>query len=204
MNPLVALCLRFRSKLEYFSFCNRIRRWIKNGLEVGENVTIMPSVRIDDEYPYLIKIGNNCSLSHKTTILAHDATTFKFSQGHTRLQKVILHDNVFVGENVTILPGVTIGPDVIIAAGSVVNKDIPPNSCVAGVPARRYGSFEQLMKRHSEQISQGGVIDYAQLNGPNAHEVKERLLRLVEEKEVAYVKGYVGRFLYTINGKEFH
>jgi maltose O-acetyltransferase len=195
------MMLKFR--LNYYRYTFRIKRWVRNGLELGENVTIMPSVRIDDEYPYLVKIGNNCSLSHFTTILAHDATTFKFTNGHTRVEKVLLHDNVFVAEHVTILPGTTIGPNVLIAAGSVVNKDIPANSCIAGVPARRYQPFDKFIERHTEQISKGGVIDHMDLNGKNCIKGRGALLKILEEKEVAYVKGFCGKFPYTINGSDF-
>jgi maltose O-acetyltransferase len=43
---------------------------------------------------------------------------------------------VWIGANVTILPGVTIGNNVVIGAGAVVTKDIPDNSLAVGVPAR--------------------------------------------------------------------
>lgn len=49
---------------------------------------------------------------------------------------VRLGDRVFVGANSTILTGVTIGDNSIVGAGSVVTRDVPPNSVVAGVPAR--------------------------------------------------------------------
>lgn len=49
---------------------------------------------------------------------------------------VILEDSVWLGTNVTILPGVTIGRGAIVGAGSVVNKDLPPYSVSVGVPAR--------------------------------------------------------------------
>lgn len=51
-------------------------------------------------------------------------------------------DNVFIGSNTTILGGVRIGPNAIVAAGSVITKDVPPNSIVGGVPAKVIGDFE--------------------------------------------------------------
>ena len=49
---------------------------------------------------------------------------------------VIIGDNVWIGDKATILGGVTIGESVIIAANSVVTKDVPPYSVVAGIPAK--------------------------------------------------------------------
>lgn len=50
---------------------------------------------------------------------------------------VNIGDDVWIGGNVTILPGVNIGNNVIIAAGAVVKKDIPDNCVVGGVPPRK-------------------------------------------------------------------
>ena len=49
---------------------------------------------------------------------------------------VTIGNNVWIGGNVTILPGVTIGNNVVVAAGAVVTKDVPDNSLVGGVPAK--------------------------------------------------------------------
>ena len=51
-------------------------------------------------------------------------------------EPISIGNDVWIGGNVTILPGVSIGSNVVVAAGSVVTKDIPDNSLVAGVPAR--------------------------------------------------------------------
>lgn len=45
-------------------------------------------------------------------------------------------DDVWIGGNVTIVPGVTIGQNVVVAAGAVVTKDVPDNVLVGGVPAK--------------------------------------------------------------------
>jgi hypothetical protein len=57
-------------------------------------------------------------------------------------------DDVFIGRGATILPGVTIGPRAIVGAGAVVSKDVPPNSVVAGNPAR----FIRTLDEHLEII----------------------------------------------------
>lgn len=49
---------------------------------------------------------------------------------------IIIEDDVWIGANVTVMPGVTIGRHSIVGAGSVVTKDVPPDTVVAGVPAK--------------------------------------------------------------------
>lgn len=81
-----------------------------------------------------VRIAANCvivSSSHTFEALAvpiHD-------QGFSATG-ITINDNVWIGANVTILDGVTIGAGSIVGAGSVVRKDIAPNTIVAGVPAK--------------------------------------------------------------------
>jgi acetyltransferase-like isoleucine patch superfamily enzyme len=57
-----------------------------------------------------------------------------------RLQGPTIERGAVIGANATILPGVTIGEEAVVAAGSVVTRDVPPRTVVAGVPARPIGS----------------------------------------------------------------
>ena len=65
-------------------------------------------------------------------------------------------DNVSIGSGAQICPDVRIGPNAIVGAGAVVTKDVPPNSVVAGVPARVIGTFDGLMSRRIEESSRLG------------------------------------------------
>ncbi len=197
MHFIKKILLRLVAKIKYMNYKRRLNQNIAKGLKLGKNVTIMPNASIDDTYPYLISIGDNCSLSNGVIILAHDATTFKFTGGYTRIAKVEIKDNVYIGQNAIILPGVTIGPNVLVAAGSLVNKDIPPNSCVAGVPARVYSKFDEFLKNHEELISKRPAFDYKEVISPT-EEFKEEIRSLVEEEQI-YVKGFPGKFPWTIS-----
>lgn len=196
MKFILKILSKLNAYIRYKSYKNKLNTKINNGLKLGKNVTIMPGATIDDRYPYLISIGDNCSLSNGVLILAHDATTYKFTNGYTRIGKVEIKDNCFIGSNVIILPGVTIGPNVLIAAGSVVNKDIPPNSCVAGVPARIYQKFDEFIKYHQESIKNRPSFEFNEFISPN-NEFKEKIRNLVEEDNI-YVKGYRSKFPWTI------
>ena len=62
---------------------------------------------------------------------------------HCAIAKPIhIGNDVWIGGNVTIMPGLTIGNNVVIAAGAVVTKDVPDNSLVAGVPAKKVRDLE--------------------------------------------------------------
>lgn len=196
MKNSLALFGRLRERFEIFRYRRHIQDMLRHGLTIGKNVTIMPSVWIDYEYCFLISIGDNCSLSKGVRILAHDATTFKFTGGYTKIGKVVIKENCCLSENCIILPGVTIGPNVLVTAGSVVNKDIPPNSCVAGNPARFYCRFEDFIKRHEEKITGAEIMNHWTVLGDE--ELHKNLKEEVGRKDY-YVKGFKGKFPWTWN-----
>jgi maltose O-acetyltransferase len=180
----------------------RIKILISRGLIIGKNVTISRSVALDTGYPYLISIGDNCSLAEQVRLFAHDAATFKFLGGCTRLGKITIKENCFIGDRSTILPGVTIGPNVLVAAGSVVNRDIPPNSCVAGVPARVYAKFDEYIEKNRQQLETGKVFEYADLIGRIDQldsRARAQIVESVQNGNHAYVRGFTGRNPYTWN-----
>jgi acetyltransferase-like isoleucine patch superfamily enzyme len=82
-----------------------------------------------------IEIGNGVAISSNVCIRDSDNHNILSSQ-HTVNQPIKIGNNVWIGMNCTILKGVTIGDGCIVAAGSVVNKDIPNKCLVGGVPAK--------------------------------------------------------------------
>ena len=82
-----------------------------------------------------ISIGDGCAISQNVTIRDSDNHEV-IREGYEKSAPIVIEDHVWIGINSTILKGVHIGEGSIIAAGSVVTKNCPPNSLVAGVPAR--------------------------------------------------------------------
>lgn len=119
---------------------------LKRGLKVGDNLLIMNGVNIDPSHCWLITIGNNVVLSPFVHILAHDTSTKAYC-GYTKIGKVNIGNNVFVGANSVILPGVSIGDNSIIGAGSVVSKPIPRNVVAAGNPCRVIQSLDEYKNK---------------------------------------------------------
>lgn len=152
----------------------------KKGAEIGENVEIW-STKIDKKHSYLLKIGNNVKISD-ARILFHDAST-KMVLGYSKVGKVIIEDNVFIGADAIILPGVRIGKNTIIGAGAVVSKDIPSNSVVAGNPAKIIGTMDEFVERNKENMKSSPIYNtYCTKKSKNE---KARM-----QKELEFKKGY--------------
>ena len=101
---------------------------------------------IVDGLDELVVIGKNFISAPGSIIFAHDASPISHT-GKTRVEKIIIGDNVFLGANAVILAGSIIGDGCIIGAGAIVSKNIPPNSVVAGNPGRVVMSVEAYMDK---------------------------------------------------------
>ena len=117
---------------------------------VGENFFFQP--RIIPADAKIVLFHNNVTVTSNVTFITHDV----FHEGLNRLGKgkfdylckpIEVFDNVFIGCNSTILPGVKIGPNAVIAAGSVVTKDVKENTVVAGNPARVIETFDEFLEK---------------------------------------------------------
>jgi maltose O-acetyltransferase len=129
-----------------------LEKLIKQGLKIGNNVFIGKDVRIDDNFPWLISIGDDCTITAGVIILAHDAST-KNHLGYSKIGKVTIGNKTFVGARSIILPDINIGDNVIIAAGSIVTKDIPSNVIVAGNPAKIIGKTTEYIEKHKQNMN---------------------------------------------------
>lgn len=85
-----------------------------------------------------VEIGNFVMIGPNTTIstVNHPITPQGRRENIGIAKPVKIGSDVWIGSNVTILPGVTIGNNVVVAAGAVVSKNVPDNSVVGGVPAK--------------------------------------------------------------------
>lgn len=113
-----------------FCFDNGKNIHIGNNFTANFNLTILD---IKEVY-----IGDNVMIGPNTTIttVGHPLSP-KDRRAHlAQGSEIRIGNDVWLGANVTILPGVTIGDNVVVGAGAVVTKDIPPNSLALGVPAR--------------------------------------------------------------------
>ena len=128
---------------------NIIEQLRDRGVKIGQNVDIINS-NIDGCHGFLITIGNNVTITNET-LLAHDASTKKFI-GYTKVGRVDIGDNVFIGYGAIILPNTKIGNNVIIGAGSVVAKNIPDNSVVIGNPCRIVCTFDDYVEKNKAQL----------------------------------------------------
>jgi maltose O-acetyltransferase len=124
----------------------------------GANVTVWDFVHID--HPARLRMGSNVSINRLSTINATGGITIgddvligpyvllqsqdhrfddpfvPFNRQGYRRRPIAIGSNVWIGARATVLAGVTIGDGVVVAAGSVVTKDVPAGVLVAGVPAR--------------------------------------------------------------------
>lgn len=101
-------------------------------LEIGNNTNI--GDRTEIHAGKSVKIGNNCNISWDCCIMDRDY--HKFNSEVESYGEVVIEDNVWIGCRSMILKGVRIGEGAVVAAESVVTKDVPPKTVVGGNPAK--------------------------------------------------------------------
>lgn len=156
-----------------------------------KNVFIGRNVLIDPGYNWLVSIGDNSVLSYGTIVLAHDGSLRNYT-GYTRVGKVSIGSNTFIGAGSIIMPGVSIGDNAIIGAGSVVTKNVPDNSVAVGNPAVIVGSVSKLINKHKNNMYKCPV--YENMLEKDAENLKKEL-----QEGVVYVRTYLGQDLISVN-----
>ena len=107
-------------------------------MKFGNNVSIHPMCYFQASGG--IEIGNDVSIAHGVTLMTqnhgYEDRSIPIKDQPVISEPIIIEDNVWIGAKATVLYGRRIGKNSVIAAGAVVTKDVPPNTVVAGVPAR--------------------------------------------------------------------
>lgn len=145
MNPIKELLYRLRG--EYTT-----EKLISMGMTVGKNFGRLNGVILDPSHCWLITIGDNVTLAPRVHILCHDAST-KGLLGYTKIGRVNIGNDVFIGAESVVLPGVTIGNRVIVGANSTVTHDVPDNSVVVGAPAQILCSLDEYLEKERSRIA---------------------------------------------------
>jgi acetyltransferase-like isoleucine patch superfamily enzyme len=121
---------------------------------MGEGCLVQMNVSFTD--PSYVRLGHNVHLSG-CTLFGHDGSVNMLNRAYgTNLDsvgQVDIRDNVFVGHQAIIMPGVTIGPNAIVAAGSVVTRDVPEGVVVGGVPAKVIGQLDDYRARKAAETA---------------------------------------------------
>ncbi len=132
----VSMMLRYVALLlvNLFTPLPSIKNWLyrRLGYKIGNKVFIAPDVFLDYIYPEKISIGNKCVIGIQAKLLAHELDRL----GEFRYGKINLEEGAIIGAFSLIMPGITIGKNSIVAAGSVVVKDVAPYTVVGGDPAK--------------------------------------------------------------------
>jgi len=133
---------RFRNRLQKrrynpYTFPEYLRAC---GAQVGEGCCIASmNIEVGIE-AYLLKVGNHVTIAKDTAVMTHDGAAWVFRHLVPDLQvygPVVIDDNCYIGQGALLCPNITIGANSVVAPKSVVISDVPPNTFVMGVPARR-------------------------------------------------------------------
>ncbi|ELY97555.1 O-acetyltransferase [Natrialba chahannaoensis JCM 10990] len=129
----------------------RLRRWClrRIGVTVGSGVSWGLEATPDTFWPELITLEDHAIVGYDATLLCHE-----FLQDEYRTGEVVVGERAMIGAGAIVLPGVEIGADASIAANSLVTKDVPPGTTVAGVPARPMGGHSSAQPTGDDEADE--------------------------------------------------
>jgi acetyltransferase-like isoleucine patch superfamily enzyme len=144
---LVVIIHELRKKIK-----GRLKVAKENGMIVEEGVTVMGGVNFGSE-PYLITLHKNCRISSDVCFVNHDGGTYAFRNHWEKYKNVIKYGTIeigeetFIGARSIIMPGVKIGRNSVVGVGSVVTKNVPDETVVSGIPAKRMCSIQEYAEK---------------------------------------------------------
>ena len=160
--------------------------YIKAGLKIGKNCQINPGVIFDISHVWLIEIADNVTIAPEAYFLAHDASTFR-TLGYTKIAKVHIGENAFIGARALIMPGVSVGKNAIVAAGSVVTKSVEDNTVVGGNPARVIMNTDDLMAKHKALMESSKLYDRKWLKNHGITDAMKAEMSADLENQMGYI-----------------
>ena len=119
-------------------YCGRAWIYGRGQLVVGNDTWLSPATNIYTHSDIIIKIGARCDIGPGVELIpgSHLIGSSVRRAGNGTVKPITIGDGCWIGARSLILGGVTIGDGCIVAAGAVVTTSMPPNSLVAGVPAK--------------------------------------------------------------------
>ncbi len=149
--------LLLKARLAMTSGQKRTKYLENSKLFAGFGKNCLFCTRVIPSEPYMIKIHDNVVIAANVTFITHDIMNDMLARkagvkpgemfSEYQMGTIEIFDNVAIGANTTILYNTRIGPDAIVAAGSVVTRDVPQGTIVAGNPARVIGKLEDLIEK---------------------------------------------------------
>ena len=149
--------MQLSAELNRSADINRIRELLSQitGSSIDQSTSVLAPFHIN--LGKFTRIGKNVFINHDCTFLDIGGITIEddvligpkvslITEGHPlnpaerkalTVKPILIERNAWIGAGAIILPGVTIGENAVVAAGAVVNKDVPANTVVAGVPAKK-------------------------------------------------------------------
>lgn len=129
------IVLKFANALPISKF-TRANLYRFAGVGIAKGTVRVGRIHVDTIHPENVIIGAGSVIADGTHLITHYMDVKNMHEFAYFLGKITIGRNCYIGTNTIFTKGVTIGDGVIIGAGSVVNKDIPPYEVWAGVPAK--------------------------------------------------------------------
>lgn len=121
-------------------------------MAIGDGCVISLDAEFEEAWATHIRLGNEVTIARGARFISHDASTWR-ALGATRVGIIEIGDRTFIGAYAIVMPNVRIGSDVVVGSGSVVTRDVPNGTVVAGNPARTICTTAQLHNKTREKMA---------------------------------------------------